>query len=115
MSPSFSIGDRIRLTAQPPYFKTADPMPMLRPPDLVAIGAEGDVTEQRAGGYWVVKFERGSFLLDSQYLAALEDGTGDGAGAGDGAASAPAESIPKPGTSETSEPSESASEPPAND
>ena len=66
---TFNIGDRVTLTAAPPFFKTADPMPMLRPPDVVAVGAEGDVTEQRAGGYWVVKFERGSFLLDAQYLA----------------------------------------------
>jgi hypothetical protein len=72
MSPSFSIGDRVRLTTPPPYFKTAEPMPMLRPPDVVALGAIGDVTEQRAGGYWVVKFERGSFLLDAQYLAPLD-------------------------------------------
>ena len=69
-APALNIGDRVQLTAAPPFFKTADPMPMLRPPDVVAVGAEGDVTEQRAGGYWVVKFERGSFLLDAQYLAA---------------------------------------------
>ncbi len=68
-TPALQIGDRVCLTAAPPFFKTADPMPMLRPPDVVAVGAEGDVTEQRAGGYWVVKFERGSFLLDAQYLA----------------------------------------------
>ena len=70
--PMFNIGDRVCLTAAPPFFKTADPMPMLRPPDVVAVGAGGTVTEQRAGGYWVVKFDRGSFLLDSQYLAASE-------------------------------------------
>ena len=70
MTPSaLQIGDRVQLATAPPFFKTADPMPMLRPPDVVALGAEGDITEQRAGGYWVVKFERGSFLLDAQYLA----------------------------------------------
>ena len=68
-TPALKVGDRVQLTTAPPFFKTADPMPMLRPPDVVAVGAEGEVTEQRAGGYWVVKFERGSFLLDAQYLA----------------------------------------------
>ena len=37
-----SIGDRLRLTASQTYLKTADPMPMLRPPDLVSVGALGE-------------------------------------------------------------------------
>ncbi|MEL6385327.1 MAG: DUF3148 domain-containing protein [Cyanobacteria bacterium J06626_18] len=65
---SFLVGDRVRLKSQPPYFKTADPMPMLRPPDLISVGDVGIVTEQRPGGYWAVKFERGSFLVDEPYL-----------------------------------------------
>ncbi|MGF1524995.1 MAG: regulatory protein SipA [Leptolyngbyaceae cyanobacterium] len=65
---SFLIGDRVRLKSQPPYFKTADPMPMLRPPDLISVGEVGTVLEQRPGGYWTVKFERGSFLVDEPYL-----------------------------------------------
>ncbi|MEM6437228.1 MAG: DUF3148 domain-containing protein [Cyanobacteria bacterium P01_F01_bin.86] len=65
---SFVAGDRVRLTSQPPYFKTADPMPMLRPPDLIPVGQVGIILEQRPGGYWVVKFERGAFLVDEPYL-----------------------------------------------
>ncbi len=68
MTPEFCIGDRVRLKSAPPYFKTADPMPMLRPPDIVPVGSVGVVTEQRLAGYWVVKFERGVFLLDAAYL-----------------------------------------------
>jgi hypothetical protein len=68
MTNSFRVGDRVRLKSQPPYFKTADPMPMLRPPDLVAMGSEGWVMEQRLAGYWVVKFERGTVLVDGVYL-----------------------------------------------
>lgn len=64
----FSVGDRVRLKAQPPYFKTADPMPMLRPPDLIAVGEVGVVLDQRPGGYWGVKFERGALLVDAAYL-----------------------------------------------
>jgi len=68
MNAPFTIGDRVRLKAQPPYFKTADTMPMLRPPDLISVGEEGTVQEQRAANYWVVKFNRGPLLVDSAYL-----------------------------------------------
>lgn len=71
MVSDITVGDRVRLATQPPYFKTADPMPMLRPPDTLQVGAEGIVVDRRPGGYWGVKFERGSFLLDSQYLEKL--------------------------------------------
>lgn len=65
---SFSIGDRVLLAVQPPYFKTADPMPMLRPPDFVMMGTEGVITGQRPKGYWVVHFNQGDVLLESQWL-----------------------------------------------
>jgi hypothetical protein len=68
MASEISVGDRVRLATQPPYFKTADPMPMLRPPDTLRVGDEGIVVDRRPGGYWGIKFDRGSFLLDSQYL-----------------------------------------------
>ncbi|MGL5033198.1 MAG: regulatory protein SipA [Microcystaceae cyanobacterium] len=66
------VGCKVRLAAQPPYFKTADPMPMLRPPDLMAIGVEGVVMDRRPGSYWGVRFDRGTFLLESQYLEVLQ-------------------------------------------
>lgn len=74
MSDSFQIGDRVRLTAPPPYLKTADPMPMLRPPDLVQVGEQGTIVDQRPGGYWGVKFDRGTFLVDSEYLESATTG-----------------------------------------
>ena len=37
-----SIGDRLRLSVRQSYLKTADPMPMLRPPDLVEPGEVGE-------------------------------------------------------------------------
>ena len=64
----FTVGDRVRLTSLPPYFKTADPMPMLRPPDVLRVGDEGIILDRRTGGYWGVRFDRGAFLVDSQYL-----------------------------------------------
>jgi hypothetical protein len=66
-----SVGGKVRLIAIPPYLKTADPMPMLRPPDLLSIDDIGAVIDRRPGGYWVVKFDQGSFLLDSKYLEAI--------------------------------------------
>ncbi|MBD2652264.1 DUF3148 domain-containing protein [Synechocystis sp. FACHB-383] len=65
------VGAPVRLIARPPYLKTADPMPMLRPPDLLAIAAEGMVVDRRPAGYWGVKFDRGIFLLESQYLEVI--------------------------------------------
>ncbi len=68
MSQEFTINSKVRVTSLPAYLKTADTMPMLRPPDLISIGEEGVVLDRRPGEYWVVKFTRGSFLLESQYL-----------------------------------------------
>jgi hypothetical protein len=68
MSASFLIGDRVRLKSAPPYIKTADTMPMLRPGDLIPVGTQGVITAQKPGGYWTVKFDQGSFLIDASYL-----------------------------------------------
>ncbi|MGB3135867.1 MAG: DUF3148 domain-containing protein [Nodosilinea sp.] len=72
MATEFTVGDRVRLISCPPYFKTADPMPMLRPADTVPVGAEGIVQSRRSGGYWGIKFDKGAFLVDSQYLGHAE-------------------------------------------
>ncbi|MGB0562501.1 MAG: regulatory protein SipA [Spirulinaceae cyanobacterium] len=61
-------GQTVRLLAQPQYFKTADPMPMLRPPDVVAVREQGILMERRPGNYWAVKFTRGIFLVDQSNL-----------------------------------------------
>lgn len=70
MSKEFTIGEKVRVIALPPYVKTAEPMPMLRPPDVIRLGEEGVVTDRRPGGYWVVRFAKGVFLIDSQYIEA---------------------------------------------
>lgn len=64
----FAVGDRVRVVSLPPYVKTAEPMPMLRPPNVIQIGEEGTVLDRRPGGYWGVRFTRGAFLIESQYL-----------------------------------------------
>ena len=68
MSEEFTIGDRVRVVTLPPYVKTAEPKPMLRPPSVIQLGEEGIVVDRRPGGYWGVRFSKGIFLMDSQYL-----------------------------------------------
>ena len=73
MSKEFTIGSKVRVIALPNYIKTAEPMPMLRPPDLIQLGEEGIVLDRRPGDYWGIRFANGSFLLDSQYIESVEE------------------------------------------
>ena len=79
MEKEFTIGQKVRVVAMPPYVKTAEPMPMLRPANVIAIGAQGVVIARRPGNYWGIRFEKGAFLLDSQYIEAA-DTTAEGNG-----------------------------------
>jgi hypothetical protein len=72
MTKEFPIGSKVRVISLPPYVKTADPMPMLRPPDVIHIGEEGIVIDRRPGGYWGIRFNRGAFLIDSQYIESTD-------------------------------------------
>ncbi len=65
------IGARVRLLGSVAYLKTADPMPMLRPPDLVDPEELGLVVERRAKDQLAVRFRRGTFLLTSGQLQAV--------------------------------------------
>lgn len=67
-----TVGGKVKLVTTPPYLKTADPMPMLRPATLINVGEEGVAVARNPGGTWSVKFERGTYLLDAQYLEAVE-------------------------------------------
>ncbi len=72
MEPDFAIYQKVRIVGIPPYVKTADPMPMLRPPNLIKLGEEGVILNRHPGGYWGVRCEKGAFLIDSKYLEAVE-------------------------------------------
>jgi hypothetical protein len=65
------IGASVRLSGPVPYLKTADPMPMLRPPDLVDPEERGVVVERRARDQLAVRFRRGTFLLTGSQLLVL--------------------------------------------
>ncbi|MGC6482301.1 MAG: NAD(P)H dehydrogenase assembly family protein [Synechococcus sp.] len=68
-----SIGDQVRLIGALPYLKTADPMPMLRPPDLVAIDERGEVVGLRPMETAAVRFRRGTFLIPMDQLRCAEE------------------------------------------
>jgi len=71
---SFALGAQVTLVGRPAFLKTADPMPMLRPPDLVDDGEVGQVVAQRSQQTLAVRFRRGTFLLTAAALQ-LADGT----------------------------------------
>ena len=60
----FKINDKVKLIAPVSYLKTSDNMPMLRPPDLVAIDEIGEILSIKSPDTVEVKFRRGSFLID---------------------------------------------------
>ena len=66
-----SIGDKVFLKAPVSYLKTSDPMPMLRPPDLVSLEETGEVVGFRGIGTLEVKFRRGTFLIPIDHVARI--------------------------------------------
>ena len=70
--PPFGVGDAVQLKGRPNYLKTADPMPMLRPPDLVDSDELGQVLAIKARNQLAVRFRRGTFLLEADQLQAAE-------------------------------------------
>lgn len=69
------VGAAVRLASRPAYLKTADPMPMLRPPDLVDAGEVGVVVALKPLDQRAVRFRRGTFLVaaaDLEPATALE-------------------------------------------
>ena len=60
----FEIKDKVRIITPVSYLKTSDNMPMLRPPDLVAVDEIGEVLSIKSPNTVEVKFRRGSFLID---------------------------------------------------
>ena len=67
-----SVGDRCRLIKRQSYLKTADPMPMLRPSDLVEAGEVGEVVALHPLETVAVRFQRGAFLLGLDQLERVE-------------------------------------------
>lgn len=72
------LGAAVRLRDRPAYLKTAEPMPMLRPPDLVGIDEVGLVVEERALQQLAVRFRRGTFLIAAASCEPVEGPPGRG-------------------------------------
>ena len=70
---SFKINQKVKLKAPLPYLKTSENMPMLRPPDLVAIDEVGEVISLKSPETVEVKFRRGNFLIDIDKLEKIEN------------------------------------------
>ena len=70
---NIKVGDRVKIIALPAYIKTATPMPMLRPANLLAVGEEGVIMDRRPGGYWGIRFTQGAFLLEKQYIEVVNN------------------------------------------
>ena len=72
---SLAIGAAVRLVEPLPYLKTADPMPMLRPADLVGPEDIGQVVALKPAAQVAVRFRRGTFLIAASSLrpAASDD------------------------------------------
>ena len=69
---NFKINQKVKLIAPLPYLKTSENMPMLRPPDLVAIDEIGQVLSLRSPKTVEVKFRRGNFLIDIDKLQKVD-------------------------------------------
>ena len=67
----FNLNQKVKLITPLTYLKTSDNMPMLRPPDLVAIDEVGIIVSVRSPKTVEVKFRRGSFLIDVDKLTKI--------------------------------------------
>tara|TARA_B100000131_G_C17660814_1_gene428121 strand:- start:281 stop:496 length:216 start_codon:yes stop_codon:yes gene_type:complete len=70
---NLQIRDKVKLIMPLPYLKTSNNMPMLRPPDLVAIDEIGEITSLVSPSTVEVKFRRGSFLIDRDKLKLISN------------------------------------------
>ena len=72
-SQAFSAGDRVRIVELPTYVKTAEPMPMMRPPSVITLGEVGTILNRQPGNEWSVRLEQGAYLLAGRYFEKVEN------------------------------------------
>ena len=68
----FNIKDKVKLKNPLSYLKTSENMPMLRPPDLVAIDEIGEIIAIKSPNTVEIKFRRGCFLIDIDKIEKTE-------------------------------------------
>jgi len=69
---NFKINQKVKLIAPLPFLKTSENMPMLRPPDLVAIDEIGEILSLKSPETVEVRFRRGKFLIDVNKLEKVD-------------------------------------------
>ena len=69
---NFKVNQKVKLLAPLPYLKTSENMPMLRPPDLVAIDEIGEILSLKSPETVEVRFRRGKILIDVDKLEKVE-------------------------------------------
>ena len=69
---NFKVKQKVKLIAPLPFLKTSENMPMLRPPDLVAIDEIGEILSLKSPETVEVKFRRGKFLIDIDKLEKVD-------------------------------------------
>ncbi|GJP49103.1 hypothetical protein CLOM_g8363 [Closterium sp. NIES-68] len=66
-------GTAVVIVAEPPFVKSAEPMPMLRRNDgLIRVGDAGRIIDRRPKDSWAIRFGHGAFLLDRKYFEPFE-------------------------------------------
>ena len=68
----FNMKDKVKLKNPLSYLKTSENMPMLRPPDLVAIDEIGEIIAIKSPDTVEIKFRRGSFLIDTDKIEKVQ-------------------------------------------
>ncbi|WP_269622857.1 NAD(P)H dehydrogenase assembly family protein [Prochlorococcus marinus] len=66
---TLEIGQQVTLKIPQSYLKTSDPIPMLRPPDLVSLEETGKIIKLLPKDMAEVRFRRGTFLLSIDHLS----------------------------------------------
>nr|AUG32089.1 hypothetical protein PLO_081 [Paulinella longichromatophora] len=67
----FTLGDKVSLVEKTTYLKTAEPMPTLRPVDLVIGGEIGEILAMQASGTLAVEFNCGVVLVEAIMLRSV--------------------------------------------
>lgn len=71
--PGLKKGDAVVVVEEPPFVKTAEPMPMLRRNEgVIQKGDVGRILDSRPKGVWAVRLASGAFLLDRKYIDLLQ-------------------------------------------
>lgn len=70
---SLRTGDSVEIIEVPPFVKTSEAMPSLRPGDILSVGEPGRVVDRRPMKTWAIRFAKGTYLIDQKYFKPSEE------------------------------------------